>query len=127
MAAPAHWGRKGTPEPHDPQPMELPAGATRPETLQDIFARLLYQERMRTADEGTESPEEADDFDLPESSFDLLDMSPYELPETDSEPLNGFEGLDPLPDPSLTTKSSENSSQEAVQPPTEGDPPEAPE
>lgn len=117
MAIPAHWNRPGSsPEPFDPVPLELPAGTQRPETLQDIFARLMREERARKVFEesGYESPEEADDFDLEDE--DVLDLSRYEFDETSPEALEGYEKLDPVPEPSLAPKAPENSSPDGSEP-----------
>jgi len=86
-------------------PLEMPSGMKRPDTLQDIVARLLYEEKQRSASEGFETPEEANDFDL-EDDPDEVDMSPYQLAELEPEP-NGYDQLDP--DPSLEPKAPDNS------------------
>lgn len=60
----------------DPTPIELPIGLKRPETLQETMARMLRQHFLiQKQNEGFESPEEADDFEIED---DGTPWSPYE-------------------------------------------------
>lgn len=97
---PAHYSRGHKPETIDPNPVEMPgAGYKKPETLESIVARLLKTREIDKAlNEGTETPEEADDFELEDPDMSL-DMTPYELPEVIPESPESYEQLDPVPDP----------------------------
>lgn len=59
----------------DPRPVEIPAHAKRPESLQEMVARLVVANDFRRAimDRGAETLEEATDFDIdgddPEDTF----------------------------------------------------------
>jgi len=113
MPVPAHWGRTADPETPDPRPLEIPAHCRVPETLEDIVAKLLHQQKMMEADEEAESFDEANDFDLDDELDGLLDFSPYELPDTLPEAAGGFQQIDPPPESPLAAKAAENSSPEA--------------
>ena len=110
--APAHWGLKARPETPDPMPVEIPVGHTRPQTLEDIVARLIHIETQKTADANSEkeTPEEADDFDMPDDLDEMLDFSPYELPdvleEAESIPLDPQPPLAATPPETLPPEAS---------------------
>lgn len=99
---PEHYSRGHAPETMDPTPVEMPGGNYKvPETLESIVSRLLKTREIDKAlNEGTETPEEADDFEIEDPDMSL-DMSPYELPEVIPESPQSYEQLDPLPEPSL--------------------------
>lgn len=55
----------------DPRPMTMPSGFRRPETLAEQVQRLVRQSISRqAAEEGKETFEEANDFDLPDDPPD---------------------------------------------------------
>lgn len=110
----SHHGKGRDPEKLDMTPIAMPARCEVPESLESMVARMLYAERQAQSQEGYESPEEADDFDDSEFLDDLLDMSPYELPETLSEAAHGYEQLDPAPPHDEGAKAPENSSPAAT-------------
>lgn len=62
----------------DPRPMSLPIGMERPETLQEKMRRLVRDEvfNSRLAQDGVETFEEADNFDVPDDPIDPT--TPYE-------------------------------------------------
>lgn len=63
----------------DPRPVEWPTGLSRPPSLQDEIKRFVRMELSRqAADQGVESFEEADDFDLDEDP-DVVPRTAYEL------------------------------------------------
>lgn len=65
----------------DSTPMEIPLGAEVPESLQQMFGRMLFQEVSQRADAaGMETFEEANDFDIPEGD-PTLDETLYTLEE----------------------------------------------
>lgn len=70
----------------DPRPVALPVGFTRPKSLQETMQNLLRNEEFRRAVEatGSESFEEADDFEMDDDSDDITRGSPY---EQDFDPL----------------------------------------
>jgi len=99
MKIPSHYSAGHSPEKLDPNPVEMPgAGYGKPETLESIVARLLKTEKIEKALEGQETPEEADDFEMDDPDM-LMDMSPYELPETIPDDPTSYEQLDPAPQP----------------------------
>lgn len=110
----SHMGRGRDPEPQSSIPVEMPAHCRTPDTLQDIIARLLWEEKakdaMANSRDEVESPEEADDFELPDEDF-MLDMSPYEIPETHPEALQGYEVTETPPPIDEGPKGPENSSE----------------
>lgn len=65
-------------EPLDPTPVEVPVGFQVPETTEQIIARMVNSRMLASAAmaQGYESPEEADDFDIPDDPLDRL--TPYE-------------------------------------------------
>lgn len=85
----------------DPTPVAVPAGWSRPVPLQQQIQAMIRTELSRKAvEDGQESFEEADDFDVDEEPDPL---SPYEMPEglperpTRHETLDG--GIEPPPPP----------------------------
>lgn len=60
----------------DPEPVAVPAGFKKPETLAQTVARLLRKASDEARDAGGETLEEADDFDI-DDEFDP--STPYEL------------------------------------------------
>lgn len=111
-------------EPVSQVPIELPAGSSEPESLESIFARLLHRHTEDKAMEGFDTPEEADDFELEDPDY-MLDMSPYELPETVPDGPESFEQLDPVPEATDAPIGADNSSQEASDEAGTPDPAEA--
>lgn len=86
----------------DPTPVAVPAGWSRPVPLQQQIQAMIRTELSRKAvEDGQESFEEADDFDVDEEPDPL---SPYEMPEglperpTRHETLDG--GIEPPSPPS---------------------------
>lgn len=73
----------------DPRPMEIPANAKRPETLQQMVARLVMAEDFRKslAKGEFETPEEASDFEIdgddPEEVFSAHERLAHEIAEND--------------------------------------------
>lgn len=83
----------------DPRPVSVPHGWQRPLTLQEEIRRYIRVEMSKqAAQDGEETFEEADDFDV-EDEDDLA--SPYEIPEGLPEVLGGVRDVDadPPPDP----------------------------
>lgn len=62
----------------DPQPVAIPAGFKRPETLAEQVRRLVRSEKLAqdAADQGFETFEESEDFEIDDDMFDP--SSPYE-------------------------------------------------
>lgn len=60
----------------DPTPMALPVKMQRPPSLQDMFEKYLVAANHMAQNQGFETLDEADDFDVGE---DLDPESPYEL------------------------------------------------
>lgn len=62
----------------DPQPVSMPAGFKRPETLEERIRRLVRSERFAQAmaEQGVESFDEANDFDIDDDPVDPA--TPYE-------------------------------------------------
>lgn len=82
----------------DPVPVAVPAGWTRPEPLADLIRRMVRTEFSRAAaEEGEESFEEADDFDVEDEDPDPL--SAYEINEAAPEALEGVRDDDAAPPP----------------------------
>lgn len=76
----------------DPTPVAWPAGVRRPETLTEQIRRLVRLEVSKAAaEQGMESFEEADDFDMDDD--DEL-RSPYELTEMEVESTFGKDASD---------------------------------
>lgn len=68
----------------DPTPVEWPAGVRRPETLTEQIQRLVRVQMSQFAEEqGLETFEEADDFDIDDEEG--APFSPYELTEMQEE------------------------------------------
>ncbi|WMC01491.1 hypothetical protein [Microvirus D_HF4_329] len=62
----------------DAQPVAVPAGFKRPETLQEQIQRLIRSDKLAqmASDQGMETFEESEDFDIDDDMFDP--SSPYE-------------------------------------------------
>lgn len=60
----------------DPTPITLPVKFQKPPTLAEQIARFMGQQERYAAQQGHETPEEADDFDIPD---DDAPESPHEL------------------------------------------------
>lgn len=67
----AKYDKEGRVEIPDPTPVEIPLGYEAPETLEQMIARLVVANDFRKSQEqqGMESFEEADDFDVEEDEF----------------------------------------------------------
>ena len=102
-----HHGGKPDPEELDETPLEIPAGATVPMSLNEMIAKFVRQEVEMERNEEMESFEEADDFE-PEDEA-LLDLSPYSLQELPDDVDGVFdrEGGDSSPDPDEDPESQE--------------------
>lgn len=63
----------------DPRPLEMPAGLTRPPTIEEQIQRYVRGALSRMASEqGAETFEEADDLDLDDDEADDF-LTPYEV------------------------------------------------
>lgn len=67
----------------DQTPVEIPVGVIRPESLESIMARMINERFSQMAEEnGMETFEEADDFDiddeLPKTPYEMVDLDPEE-------------------------------------------------
>ena len=101
-----HHGGKPDPEELDETPLEIPAGATVPMSLNEMIAKFVRQEVESERSEDMETWEEADDFE-PEDEA-LLDLSAYtlqdlpdevvDLPEDSAEDAGQRPPLSPDPD-----------------------------
>lgn len=60
----------------DPQPLEIPGGFKKPETLQEQIRRLIRAASREAAEQGLETFEEAEDFNV-DDDFDP--HTPYEV------------------------------------------------
>lgn len=88
---------QGPPEKElDPTPIEMPVGAMRPRSLQDLVAQMVKSAVEAERGEEFESWEESDDFE--EEDPDTLDFSAYELQEIQSEAHIRDFGPDPDPE-----------------------------
>ena len=83
--APDHWSVRNTAEKLDPTPIEQPIGYHQPKPLAQIMREFVRQELATRPDDEVETFEEANDFVVPPSEEDLLDMSPYQFTDTDPE------------------------------------------
>lgn len=76
----------------DPRPMEITPGLAAPESLESMMRRLIRNHVSQLAvDQGEESFEEANDFDIEDEDFDDP-LTKYE--EMGLEPINGAESED---------------------------------
>lgn len=102
----------------DPVPIEVPAFAGRPETTEEIVARMLHTHLRNEEDKReAESWEQANDFDVDEDEW----VSPYELVQmADDEPLD-LESLSPA-DKSEAGPESASESPPETPPPVASDP-----
>lgn len=67
----------------DQTPVEMPLGYERPESLEQMIARMVRFQSDKAQRHGLESFEEADDFDVADSEGDL--MSPYQMTDMQEE------------------------------------------
>lgn len=81
---PAHWCKNSGPEKLDTTPIEMPIGTIQPKTLAEMVRDMVRQEQFLEEDE-VETWEEANDFEVPESEHDLMDMSAYQFTDLDEE------------------------------------------
>lgn len=83
MKLPSHHG--GTPDPESNSGLapEMPVGYTRPTPLQDLIASMVREAVIQEKGEEMETLEESDDFE--DVNPDVLDMSPYTIPEATEE------------------------------------------
>lgn len=77
----------------DPRPMEMPLGMRKPESMEDMIRRYVRVEASRIAQqEGMESFEEADDFEVEDD--DLSDApTQYMVPEVGPEGPETLDGV----------------------------------
>lgn len=76
----------------DPTPVAVPAGWARPPSMEELIRRHIRVEMSRqAADQGLETFEESDDFEVDEEGDPL---SPYEIPEAPPEALGGGESIE---------------------------------
>lgn len=61
----------------DPRPVEMPIGYEHPEPLESMIARMVRLESERAGQQGLETFEEADDFDVDDDEGELV--SPYQM------------------------------------------------
>lgn len=81
-------------EVNDPVPMEIPAGMRRPETVQEMMARLVRTTISESAARaGHETFEESFDFDVDEEGRDELPLTSHELVAMRAE-YHGEQGQD---------------------------------
>jgi len=86
----------------DTRPVAVPHGWERPLSLTDQIRRMVRGELSRqAAEDGDETFEEADDFDVDE---DPEPFSAYEVPEAAPEVLGGVRDVDADPPPSPVPK-----------------------
>lgn len=67
----------------DTTPVEMPIGSVRPTPLHDLIARMVRQAVSDETEVDFEAFDEADDFE--EEDPDTLDLSAYQLSETNEE------------------------------------------
>lgn len=77
----AKYDEKGQEIP-DPRPMAIPIGMKRPETLQEMIARMVHQHSVVAQRHGHETFEEADDFDVEDED---VPVSPYQMTQMQEE------------------------------------------
>lgn len=65
----------------DSRPVAASVGGPRSMTLQEQIARIMRSEEFRraTANQGFDTPEEADDFDVPDDPSPFDPNTPYEM------------------------------------------------
>lgn len=67
----------------DPTPVELPTGYNKPETLQQMIQRYVRAASVAASDQGFETEEEADDFEVLDDKGEF--HSPYQLTDMQEE------------------------------------------
>lgn len=70
----------------DKKPVALPVGFERPEPLESMIARLIRVESVRAGQQGLETFEEADDFDLDDEEGNLV--SQYQMTDMQEDYVN---------------------------------------
>lgn len=79
-----YGGRKHV-EAVDHTPVALPLNYTKPESLTDLIARVIRAESHRASQQGLETVEEADDFDVEEDHDHIGPFSRYQLTDMQEE------------------------------------------
>lgn len=79
----------------DTTPVEMPLGYSTPTPLQDLIASMVHDAVTAENNQEYETPEEADDFEMPDEG--LLNMSAYTFDELEDE--YPIEQSDPDPEP----------------------------
>lgn len=115
-SVPNHWGGNADPEPNSGVPIEMPLNACRPTPLNELIARFVRTELAQQTENEVESWDEANDFEDEDGDGLLLNLSPYELKDLESDP--GSYDLEASEPPS-------EAPEEPIPPPKEPDPPEA--
>lgn len=102
----------------DPTPMEIPLGMTKPETLEEIMARMIKSRfEIMAADNGYETEDEANDFEVGnEDDW----KSPYELQEM-QEDTPFFEEAEPPGAPAPSGTPPAEQSEAGPESPPEGE------
>lgn len=96
MATFDEWGR----EVPDPRPVDIPAGMRRPLSLKEQIQQAIRNElSRRAAEDGEETFEEADDFEVdedgePVSPYEFIDLEP-ELGDVDADPPKSAKPVQP--------------------------------
>lgn len=99
----------------DQTPVEMPIGYRRPLTMEERMQKYIREEMSRrAADDGMESFEEADDFDV-EDEDEYDPISGYEMSELQEEA--GFKDADPPRDPGKPSPDGGGVAREVAAPP----------
>lgn len=104
----------------DPRPMEMPVGLRKPESMEDMIRRFVRVEASRIAqNEGMETFEEADDFEVEDDDFSdaptqymVPEVGP-EGPETLDGVVQGKPGSESKPDPEVKNESENSETEES--------------
>lgn len=82
----------------DPSPIEIPAELKRPESMDQRIKRLVHSQiQAKAMEEGFETFEEANDFEVDDSFDGDGIMSPYDVQEMEPEyPVNEFPSGSPV-------------------------------
>lgn len=120
----ARYDEEGRCEIPDPRPVAVPAGMRRPLTIQEEIKRAIRAEMSQVAaDQGFETFEEADDFEVDE---DPELSSPYEIVEAAPEWPGGVKDVDAdppgKPDASRKAQDAPGSSESASTSPDTSEP-----
>lgn len=113
----------------DPRPVEVPLGYTRPPSLQEEIKRFVRNElSLRAREQGVETFEEADDFDIPEeedefvSEYEVQEMA-VEAIDVDADPPPAPKGAgskEPAPATSAVNAGKMDSAGSQGEPPSQG-------